>query len=237
MKRVNQGYIYVAVSQTDSDWNWVAIKTNKEGRWMSTFGDKEEHLPFQKRLQQFAKWIGNVADYRMVSYGHETYHRFFSDIERYHSAVFSRHLVRMMKAQLWNVKSECMYRFQIKDDVSIHDLLFLYQQDPLKHPKPLMEEAINVLTLTQLFLFDSSQTKKLMKSEKGEVLREAYERYSIDELLVLFLNQGYQFQIHRFNEKEMFLTLSQENVIKEAIGEDLHSLLILMAVELLPHKK
>jgi len=238
MKRVYQGYIYVSLLKAESEWKWVAIKTNKEGRSMSAFGEKEEHLPFQKRLQLFAKWIGNVADYRIVAYGHETYHEFFSEVERYHSNVFSRHLVRMMKAQLWNIKSECMYRFQIKEDISLKELLFLYKQDPIKHPQPIMEEAINLLTLTNLFLFDSALTKKLMKSRKEDVLREAYEDYTIDEFIMLFLNNGYHLRINRFNDKEMLVTLSRDSdVAQEFIGDNLHTLLLLLAVQFHPYKK
>lgn len=236
MKRNHQGYIYVSLSHEESEWKWVAIKTNKEGKWMSTFGEKEESDPLTKRLQLFAKWIGNVAEYRMVAYGHEMYHAFFSEVERYHSNVFPRHLVRMMKAQLWNIKSECMYRFQIKEDISIEQLLFLYKQDCMKHPHPLMEEVINLLTLANRFLFDSTQTKKLMKKTKDDVLTEAYQCYDTNELLMMFMKKGYQLVLHKHNEKEMLVTLEDNNVIKEVIGEDLHSLLVLIAVEIHPLK-
>jgi hypothetical protein len=232
MKKTIQGYIYVSLTHEESDWKWIAIKTNKDGKWMNTFGDKEKDLPLPKRLQLFAKWIGNVGDYRMVAYGHDTYHSFFSEVERHHSNVFPRHLVRMMKAQLWNIKSECMYRFQIKEDISISQLLFLYKQDYLKHPHLLMEESINLLTLANLFLFDSTQTKKLMKKSKDDVLREAYQQYSTNELMMMLMNKGYRLCIHQFNEKEMFLSLEKDVVVQEVIGDDLHDLLILLLIQI-----
>jgi len=222
----------MSLLKVEENWKWVAIKTNKNGKWISFFEENEESVNLSKRLQLFSKWIGNVTEYQMVAYGHELYHSFFSEIERFHSNVFSRHLVRMLKAQLWNIKSECMYRFQIKEQVSIEELLFFYQQDPIYHPNEMMKECVNLLTLANLFLFDKGQTKKLMKKSKEEAIVNAYQSYTTEELILKLTEDGQSIKILPSSKTEIKLS-KQQNQEKTLfyVGDNLHSALVRMAVD------
>lgn len=182
MKHSYQGFISLAVNKTEDSWDWVAIKTNNEGKILDLFNPEKE-MSMVNRLPLFAKWIGDVERYRIVSFGHEQFHSFFKDVENQHSARFPRFLIRMIKAQLWNIKSECMYRFHIKEDLSLKELLFLYEQQEQKHSLPLMAECMNVIQLTNRFLFDKQQTTKLMRKDKKLVIEQIYRNKTVDELL------------------------------------------------------
>lgn len=233
MKHVFQQYLYVAVSKIGEEWDWKAIKTNREGKYMAVFENNNTIIDMGKRLELFSEWIGNVSDYQIVSYGHLTYHEFFSTIERHYTSSFPRHKVRIMKSQLWNIQSECMYRFQFKQELSIEEILFLYKQDYIKHPEPLMEEMVNLITLCNMFLFDKQQTQRLMQKSKEDVLLESYSKYNLNQLMMLLLEKGWKFRILGCTGEHLQVNfINEEDLSLERCGADLNSLIAGFLVEM-----
>jgi len=220
----------MAMKETEPNhWDIVALKTNREGKMMSAFMT-ETFSSESDKIKGFHQWLKDDMDYQFVSYSYEQFSKLMNYIQSNYATLYPKFVIRMMKAHYWNIKSELVYKFRLSEKTTMKELLHLYQITPIKHSSDLMSEAMNVLTLAILYHFDDVHTKKLLNPNRKTLLRELYEKYTVEQLFKEALQTGLILSIEQIEEKEYRLKVispQSSEIHYEVIHSEVKELLII----------
>lgn len=189
MKPTQKGFVFFAIEELSScegnSFGWTAIRTNREGKVLSIYTTQQQEFetsPMEK-VKKFREWMIDILEYKIVGLSHEQFNRFILMLEKEYPQIFPRHINRLLKSQYWNLMSELCYKFKMPDTTTVKDFLFFYGHHEMSHPLAVMQECLNVMELTKLYVFDKERTKKLCKRDLPNAYREVYRHYSIEKLL------------------------------------------------------
>lgn len=232
MKPLQKGFVFFAIQELSScegnSFGWTAIRTNREGKILSVFSTDSEDPSLLEQVKQFREWMTDILEYKIVGVSHEQFNRFVMMLEREYVHVFPRHINRLLKSQYWNLMSELCYKFKMPETTLLKDFLFLYGHNQVLHRSLLMQECLNVMELTKLYLFDKERTKKLCKRDLPNAYRDIYKNYSLDKLLEELFQHDMQVSIKRLldgtHQTEVFS--STFTTPYTVIHQDLHECLL-----------